>query len=210
MAFCLEHTVQWQFRQNQQTQQLSFHSTCNISGATIEEMQLISSLLSLLVKEKAVAAGKVIASLEWQEGTCSRHSPTSSQLTVALSQGYQLNLPPCMGRGHQQCFNRPSKSDAVPVSSQADQSTCKGAVALRPPHIKLCHHSLVGAQETLGSSQFADVNMHSSNRAAVEGPAVIRADGLHPAPDGVPSPSFPGPHSKPGQHQGPPHGSFPP
>lgn len=38
------------------------HLSC-VAGTTIEEMQLISSLLSLAVKERAVAAGKVIASL---------------------------------------------------------------------------------------------------------------------------------------------------
>ena len=58
----------------------------------------------------------------------------------------------------------------------------------------LANRGLPVVKETLGSSWFTDMNVHSSNRVGGEGQACVRADSPHPTPDGAPSHSYPAPH----------------
>ena len=67
MAFCSEHTsamaVQTKLANTTAILSLYLRHLSHRAEATMEEVQLVSSLLSLAVKEQAIAAGNAIASL---------------------------------------------------------------------------------------------------------------------------------------------------
>ncbi|XP_073319983.1 uncharacterized protein [Pagrus major] len=117
------------------------------------------------VKEQAVAAGKVIASL-W---VARRHLWLMQSRFQPADHTSLTGLPiePTAVFG----------SGVLTMLQQAQEA----------------RRYAIGAQETLGSSWFVGGDRHYSSRAGVEGPAGARADSLHPAPDGVPSPSYPDP-----------------
>ena len=124
----------------------------HVAEGTMEEIQLVSSLLSLAVKEQAIAAGKVITSL-W---VARRH------LWLAQSRFQPADRTSLTG-----LVIEPTSmfgSGALTMLQQAQEarryaSELSGPLAYphksrhpRAPHVKLCRLNPVGAQGTLGSS----------------------------------------------------------